>query len=127
MRPRISRELNSELSAFVRDFRGAIDLGLSHGGVIENRLFFTGDEIIAIQSMPAQYVQQCMDEVARLSENAKRRRPGGYIRGRIPEPIYWAWRCEWQKGPRLHGVIWRAFLDGKLKDRDYSKFRVKGV
>lgn len=111
----------------LKDLRGDFDLGFNATGVIQSSVHFTGEEIIIRESMPAQYVQQCFDEVARLSENAKKRRPGGKIRGRIPFPIYGAWRREWEKTGKLHGLLWSAFLNTKLMDRDYSRLRVQGV
>lgn len=111
----------------LRKLRGSFDLGWNGTGVIRSKVHFTGDEIIIHEEMPGAYVQQCMDEVHALSDAMKRRRPGGKIRGRVPLPIYFMWRRAWEKGPKLHGVLWKAYLNSQLMDRDYSRFRVEGV
>jgi hypothetical protein len=109
----------------VKDIRGTVSLGMNSTGVIESRVHFTGDEIITEEVMPAPFVEAIMAEVAALSDQVKKRRPGGELVGQLPLPIYWGWHRQWEKGPKLHGVLWRAFLTSKLMDRDYSRFRVK--
>lgn len=104
-----------------KHLHGTFDLGRNATGVIDSRIHFTDDEVIIEDSMPAQYVQQCMDEVARLADNINTRKPGGFVSGRIPLPLYHSWRNAWEAGPKLHGVLWRAFLMTKLQDRDYRK------
>ena len=108
----------------VRDVRGDFDLGTNATGVINSSIHFTGDEIITVDSMPAAYVQDIMDSVARFQAEAKRRRPGGHIKAQLPLPIWKGWRRQWEQGPRKWGVIWRAFLTSKIEDRDYSKFLI---
>jgi len=110
----------------IDQLRGTHDLGYDQAG-IRTKLVIDGDSITTVNEMHGAYVQQCMDEVKRLSDMAKTRRPGGTIRGRIPMPLYQMWRKQWEDGPKLHGVLWRAFLAVKIEDRDYSKFRVEGV
>jgi hypothetical protein len=111
----------------VKKLQGTHDLGFNGTGVIHTKLIIDSDYITTVDTMPARYVQQCMDEVKQLSENAKKRRPGGYIKGRLPMTLWQMWRRQWEQGPKLHGVLWRAFLNSKLMDSDYSKFRVDGV
>lgn len=107
--------------------QGSYDFGPNATGVIHSRLHILDDEVIFEETMPAEYVEQCFQEVARLSELAKQRRPGGYIKARIPTPIYWMWRREWERTGKQQGVLWRAFFAAKIEDRDYRKFRVHGV
>jgi len=110
-----------------RNLRGDYSLGLNATGVIESSVHFTGDEIIIRESMPAQYVQDVMDSVKALQHRVKTRRPGGDLVGQIPMTLYYAWRREWEKGPKQHGVLWRAFFTGKFMDRDFSKFRAGNI
>jgi len=118
-------ELRAPLDLFDPDkLRGSYDLGFNGTGVIRDRLIIDGDSMTRVSEMPGVYVQQCMDEVARLSHRIQTRRPGGELTGRLPMPIYEAWRREWNNGPKQHGVLWRAFFNQKFYDRDYSKFRV---
>jgi hypothetical protein len=107
--------------------RGSYDLGFNATGVIRNAIHFTGDEVITTETMPAEYVEDCMREVAALGEAMRGRRPGGKVRGRIPLPLYRMWRKQWENGPKLYGLLWRAFLNSKLMDSDYKRFRVEGV
>lgn len=111
----------------LKKLHGTHNLGYDASGCVHTKLIIDGDYITTVNEMPAHHVQTCMDEVKRLSDNAKARKPGGAVRGRIPMPLYQLWRKQWQTGPMLHGVLWRAFLNSKLMDRDYSKFRVEGV
>lgn len=121
MRPRVGGIDWGDLEGFVGD----IDLGFNNTGVIKSSIHFTGDEIIVKEEMPAPFVQEIMDSVARLSAEAKSRRPGGHLVGQLPLPIYYAWQKEWARTGKAHGVLWRAFMMQKLMDGDYSKFRVK--
>jgi len=104
-----------------KHLHGTFELGRNATGVIDSRIHFLDDEVIVEDSMPAQYVQQCMDEVSRLSDSVKDRKPGGFVSGRIPLPLYYTWRKAWEAGPKQHGVLWRAFLMTRLTDRDYRK------
>lgn len=124
MTPRIQAPLDL---LDVKNLHGTHDLGFNATGVIRDKLIVDGDYITKVSEMPAVYVQQCMDEVKRLSDAAKTRRPGGYVKGRIPAPLYELWRRQWMNGPKQHGVLWRAFLATKIDDRDYRKFRVDRV
>lgn len=107
-----------------RKLRLDINAGFNATGVIHDRLIIRDGEAVRVSTMPAPYVDQCIDEVKRLSDATKRRRPGGVIHGRIPMVLWQAWRDEWKRGPKQHGVLWRAFFNSKFMDRDYSKFRV---
>jgi hypothetical protein len=105
-----------------KHLHGTFELGRNATGVIDSSIHFLDDgEVIIQDTMPGEYVQQCMDEVARLSDNINTRRPGGFVSGRIPLPLYHMWRKAWEAGPKQHGVLWRAFLMTRLTDRDYRK------
>ncbi len=107
----------------VSDIRGDFNLGFNATGVVESSIHFTGDEIIIRESMPAAHVQTIMDSVDALAHRIRTRRPGGDLVGQIPITIWYAWRNEWKRGPKQHGVLWRAFFRSKFMDRDFSKFR----
>lgn len=107
-----------------KKLHGTYDLGFNSTGVVHTKLIIDGDSMTTVDEMPAPYVQACMDSVARLADSVKKRRPGGHLSGQIPFPIWQKWRKEWELGPKLHGVLWRAFFNSKFMDRDYSKFRV---
>lgn len=107
------------------DLRGSHDLGLNATGVIHSKFHVLDDEIIIEDTMPACYVQDIMDSVAALRTQVGKRRPGGELVGQIPLPIYHMWRKAWEAGPKQQGVIWRAFLTGKLTDGDHSKFCIR--
>jgi hypothetical protein len=104
-----------------KNFHGSYHLGRNATGVIDSSIHFTGDEVIIEDTMPAEYVQECFDEVARLSDNINDRKPGGFVAGRLPLPIYHMWRKAWEAGPKQQGLLWGAFLMTKLQDRDYRK------
>jgi hypothetical protein len=104
---------------------GDYDLGWNATGVIRSHLHISAEEIIIREEMPGAIVEEVMAEVARFADQAKNRKAGMVCQGKIPLPIWAGWRKEWERGPKLHGVLWKAFLMGKLLDRDYSKFRVK--
>ena len=101
------------------------NLGWNATGVIQSSIHFDADEIIIRDEMPGVVVEEVMRSVARLQETCRRRRPGGFVKAQIPLPLHMAWRREWERGPRLHGVLWKAFLTSKIEDRDYSKFLVR--
>lgn len=109
----------------LRKFEGDIDLGFNATGIVRSTVHFVDGEMIVQETMPARYVQEIFDDVARLAAAARNRKAGGYIKGCIPYPIYWGWRREWEKGPRQWGMVWRAFLTSKIEDRDWSKFLVR--
>jgi hypothetical protein len=111
--------------ADLKHLHGHYDLGWNATGVIRSHLHVDADEIIIREEMPGAVVDEIMAEVAAFADRAKRRKGGMELVGKIPLPIYVAWRKQWERGPRLHGVLWRAFLESKLLDRDYSRFRVK--
>lgn len=104
-----------------KHLHGTFDLGRNATGVIDSRIHFFDDEVIIEDTMPGEYVQQCMDEVKRLSDDINTRKPGGFVSGRIPLPLYHMWRKAWEAGPKQHGMLWRAFLMSRLMDRDYRK------
>ena len=107
----------------IRNIRGSFDLGWSETGLTRNSIHFTGDEIITQEEMPGCHVQTIMDDVAELRGRMKTRRPGGDLVGKIPVTLWYMWRREWERGPKLHGVLWRAFFTSKFMDSDHSKFR----
>jgi len=110
-----------------RKMHGTLDFGTNHTGIIQSRLHFTGDEIISEERGPALLTQQCFQDVERLRDQIGKRRPGGHVAGRIPLPLYYAWQREWEHTGKQHGVLWRAFLTGKIMDRDHSKFKVQNI
>ena len=109
------------------NLRGDFDLGFNATGVVQSSIHFTGDEIVVRESMPGVFVDEIMDSVARLRDAASKRRPGGVLKGQIPVTLWYAWRREWERGPKLHGVLWRAFFSGKFMDSDHSKFRAGNI
>ena len=111
--------------ADLKSLHGHYDFGWNATGVIRSHLHVDADEIIIREEMPGAVVDEIMAEVAAFSDAVKRRKDGLTLAGKIPLPLYAAWRKQWAKGPKLQGVIWRAFLMSKLCDRDYSRFRVK--
>lgn len=111
--------------ADLKHFHGHYDLGWNATGVIRSHIHFDADEIIIRDEMPGEHVETIMAEVAAFSDQVKRRKDGMALVGKIPLPIYMAWRKLWEKGPKLQGVLWHAFLMGQLMDRDYSRFAVK--
>lgn len=108
-------------------WQGTIDLGMNATGVVHSRLHKTEDEIIIHEEMPAEVVGSIMAHVDKLRDRIRQRRPGGDLVGHIPIVMWYAWRREWQRGPKLHGVTWRAFFAGKFMDRDHSKFRAGNI
>lgn len=102
--------------------RGDYDLGFNAAGV-HTRLIIDSDYITTVDTLPAPVVEQCMREVAALSDQIKSRRPGGHLAGKIPFPIWQAWRKQWASGPKAYGLTWRAFFNSKFMDSDYRKFR----
>lgn len=110
-------------AAAVKQLHGSYDLGWNATGVVQSSVHFTGDEVVVLESMPGVFVDQIIDSVAALRDAASKRRPGGMLKGQIPITLWYAWRRQWEAGPKLHGVLWRAFFTGKFMDRDHSKFR----
>lgn len=111
--------------ADLKSLHGHYDLGWNATGVIRSHLYVDADEIIIRDEMPGAVVDVIMQEVADFAHSVKTRKDGMVLQGKIPLPLYGAWRKQWMQGPRLQGVVWRAFLMSKLMDRDYSRFRVK--
>ena len=108
-----------------KDLHGDHDLGWNANGVTFSSMHIDAESVILREEMPGVIVEEVMASVARLSDSMKGRKRGGVVQGQIPTPIYFAWHKEWEKGPKQWGVLWRAFLNTKLLDRDYSRFRVK--
>lgn len=111
----------------LRKLHGSFDLGFNATGVVHSSVHFQDGEVIVQESMPGVYVDQIIDSVAALRDAATKRRPGGVLKGQIPITLWYAWRREWERGPKLHGVLWRAFFTGKFMDRDHSKFRAGSI
>lgn len=109
----------------LRHLHGTYDFGWNATGVIRSYLHVDADEIIIREEMPGAVVDEIMAEVAAFSDSVKRRKDGLVLQGKIPLPIYAAWRKQWEATDKQQGVLWRAFLMSKLMDRDYSRFRVK--
>lgn len=109
----------------LRHMHGTYDLGWNATGVIRSRLHVTAEEIVIEDEMPGEHVETIMAEVAAMADAAKSRKDGMHLVGKLPLPIWALWRKQWQAGPRAHGVLWRAFLMGKLLDGDFSRFRVR--
>lgn len=107
----------------IRGLHGSFDLGWREDGMTRSSIHFTGDEIVTQEEMPACHVQTIMDDVEKLRHRTKLRRPGGDLVGQIPVTLWYMWRREWERGPKLAGVLWRAFFTSKFMDRDFSKFR----
>ena len=107
----------------IRHLQGSFDLGWNGTGVVQSSIHFEDGDVIVQESMPGVFVDQIIDSVAALREANTRRRPGGILKGRIPITTWYAWRREWERGPKQHGVLWRAFFTGKFMDHDHSKFR----
>lgn len=108
-------------------FHGTIDFGYSPLNTVTSRLHKTDDEIIIQEEQPAEVVDAIIASVNRLRDRVRGRRPGGDLVGQIPKVLWYAWRREWQRGPKQHGVTWRAFFAGKFMDRDHSKFRAGNI
>lgn len=109
-----------------RHLHGTYDLGWNATGVIRSRMHVTAEEIVIEEEMPGAVVDEIMAEVARFADAVKSRKDGGLeLLGKLPLPIWALWRKQWNAGPKQHGVLWRAFLTGKLMDGDFSRFRVR--
>ncbi len=111
----------------LKHFTGTIDLGYNNTGVVQTKLHFTGDEIISEDVMSGEMVDHVIDHVDQMRDRQRQGRPGGDWVGSIPLPLWTAWRKEWQRGPKLHGVRWRAFFTTKFMHSDYSKFRAGNI
>lgn len=109
----------------LKHLNGHYDLGWNATGVIRSHLHVSEEEIIIREEMPGAVVDEIMAEVAAFSDAVKRRGAGFVLQGKIPLPIYAGWRRNWEKGPKLQGVLWKTHLMSKLCDSDFSKFRVR--
>ncbi len=111
----------------LRHFQGTIELGANATGVIGTRIHRTDDELILEEYMPGEYVDEVIASVNKLRDRVRKRRPGGDLVGQIPLPLWYAWRKQWEAGPKLHGVLWRAFFRGKFMDGENAKFRAGNI
>lgn len=105
--------------------RGDHFLGWNENGVTYSTVHISADEIILREEMPGHLVDEIMASVAAFQTQARKRRPGGELIGQVPTPLYFAWKRQWDKGPRQNGILWRTFLSQKLHDTDYSRFLIK--
>lgn len=110
-----------------RQMHGTLDFGANATGVIQSRLHFTGDEIIAEDVMSGAGVQTILDSVAELRANMRKRPKGGVVGGKIPLPLYATWRRVWEATAKKDGMLWRAFLTSKLMDADNSRLRTMNL
>lgn len=104
---------------------GDYNLGWNANGLTFSTMHISAEEVILREEMPGHVVDEIFASVARLQDSMRGRRRGGVIKGQIPTPLYAAWQKEWANGPKKWGVLWKAFLAGKIEDRDYRKFLVK--
>ncbi len=111
----------------LRHFQGTIELGANATGVIGTRIHKTDDELILEEYMPAEYVDEVIASVEKLRDRVKQRRPGGDLVGQIPLPLWYAWRKQWEAGPKQHGLLWRAFFRSKFMDSENAKFRAGNI
>lgn len=109
----------------LKRMQGTHDLGWNATGVIRSRLHVTAEEIVIEEEMPGVVVDEIMAEVARFADAARHRKDGLELVGKLPLPIWYLWRKQWMKGPKQHGMLWRAYLMSKLLDSDFSRFRVR--
>lgn len=109
-------------SADLNLLHGHHALGWNANGVTYSSLEISSEEIILREEMPAAYVEDIMKSVEAMRDANRRRRPGGMLKAQVPITLHAAWRKEWERGPKQWGVLWRAFLNGKLHHRDYSRF-----
>lgn len=90
-------------------------------------------KLIIVNEMPKANVMAMMADHAEreqlATEHRKRFGSNGGLIGQIPSTTRLRWRREWEQGGyKAAGIPWNgpphSFLARKMRDRDYSKFRL---
>lgn len=92
-------------------------------GVIQTSMHVEDGELITQDVMPGHYVQDIIDDVAKIAPDT--RKDGMHLAGRLPLPLYMSWQREWRFTAKPWGIPWQTFFTRKFLDSDFNKFRVR--
>ena len=99
---------------------------LTNNGLVRMEAYEEDDQFITREVMDGHNVDRILDRNkadAHLAQERLKSGANSLVAARVPIVLFNQWKKEWRDGPKKYGVLWRAFLAGKVNDPNHANLR----